>query len=82
LAKLSAGGLARDRQNAAIVAPLEKRWRERDEQHRKRGISDPELAVYRWMLEELRVSLFAQKLGTSMPVSPQRLDKQWAKVRS
>jgi ATP-dependent helicase HrpA len=33
------------------------------------------------MLEELRVSLFAQELGTSVPVSPKRLEKQWAKTR-
>jgi hypothetical protein len=33
------------------------------------------------MLEELRVSLFSQELGTSIPVSPQRLDKQWETVR-
>ena len=33
------------------------------------------------MIEELRVSLFAQELpAQSMPVSPQRLDKQWSKV--
>ena len=31
------------------------------------------------MIEELRVSLFAQELG-SQPVSPQRLDKQWERV--
>lgn len=36
-----------------------------------------ELQTYRWMLEELRVSLFAQTLGTSMPVSVKRLNKQW-----
>jgi ATP-dependent helicase HrpA len=34
-----------------------------------------QLTVYRWMLEELRVSLFAQELGTSIPVSPKKLDK-------
>jgi ATP-dependent helicase HrpA len=82
LARLAGGGLARDRQNAAIVAGFETKLRERQEQHRKRGIVDPELSVFRWWLEELRVSLFAQKLGTSVPVSPQRLEKQWAKVRS
>jgi ATP-dependent helicase HrpA len=32
------------------------------------------------MLEELRVSLFAQQLGTSMPISIKRLDKQWERV--
>jgi ATP-dependent helicase HrpA len=36
---------------------------------------------YRWMLEEYRVSLFAQKLGTAIPVSPKRLEQQWAKVQ-
>ncbi len=34
----------------------------------------------RWSIEEFRVSLFAQKLGTSIPVSSQRLDKQLAKL--
>ena len=38
------------------------------------------LEEYRWMLEEYRVSLFAQQLGTSIKISPQRLNKQWAKV--
>jgi ATP-dependent helicase HrpA len=47
----------------------------------QRSIDDPDLDEYRWMLEEYRVSLFAQTLGTSMKVSPQRLARQWAKVR-
>ncbi len=37
-----------------------------------------ELQVYRWMLEELRVSLFAQTVKTVMPVSTKRLNKQWS----
>lgn len=37
--------------------------------------------TYRWMVEEFRVSLFAQMLGTSLPVSAKRLEKQWEKVR-
>jgi len=32
---------------------------------------------YRWMLEEFRISVFAQELKTAYPVSPKRLDKQW-----
>jgi ATP-dependent helicase HrpA len=44
------------------------------------GSMSPEVAAYRWMLEELRVSLFAQELGTAMPVSAKRLDEAWAKV--
>ena len=45
------------------------------------AIVDPELETLRWMIEEFRVSLFAQKLGTVVKVSPTRLDKQLAKVR-
>ena len=39
--------------------------------------NDPKLAEYRWLLEELRVSLFAQELKTPMPVSAKRLQKIW-----
>ena len=38
-------------------------------------------ADFYWMVEEFKVSLFAQELGTAMPVSPKRLDEQWAKSR-
>ena len=36
---------------------------------------------YRWMLVEFRVSLFAQKMRTRLPVSSKRLEQQWLKVR-
>lgn len=39
--------------------------------------SDPAVANFRWLLEELRVSLFAQQLKTALPVSLQRVAKQW-----
>jgi len=35
---------------------------------------------FRWLLEELRVSLFAQELKTPMPVSVKRLQKVWASI--
>jgi ATP-dependent helicase HrpA len=35
----------------------------------------------RWILEEYRVSLFAQKLAAAIPVSPKRLEQQWGKVQ-
>jgi ATP-dependent helicase HrpA len=35
-----------------------------------------QLDAYRWMVEEYKVSLFAQEVGTAVPVSPQRLDRQ------
>ena len=40
-----------------------------------------EAAQYRWMLEEFRVSLFAQNLGTKQAVSEKRLQEQWRAVR-
>jgi ATP-dependent helicase HrpA len=75
------GGLARDRQNFAVFAPFWESYRERLEQHRQRGVSDPALQQFRWLLEEFRVSLFAQELGTTCPVSAKRLEKHWAQVR-
>ncbi len=48
----------------------------REVSHRK-GVTDERLSDFRWMIEELRVSLFAQKLRTPMPVSVKRLEKVW-----
>ncbi len=56
------------------------RYAKRLEAHDKQGVSDPELELYRWMLEEYRVSFFAQQLGTAVTVSIQRLERQWEKV--
>ena len=45
---------------------------------RRSGVdADPKLLEFRWLLEELRVSLFAQELKTPMPVSVKRLQKVW-----
>ena len=41
-----------------------------------------QLELFRWMIEEFKVSLFAQELGTALPVSPKRLDRQLEVVRS
>lgn len=38
---------------------------------------NPEREAFRWMLEEFRVSLFAQQLKTAYPVSGKRLEKAW-----
>ncbi len=73
--------LGREREFLHTIEPLWSRYaRKRDEQQRQ-GVRDPELVSYRWMLEEFRVSFFAQQLGTAVPVSVQRLDRQWEKVR-
>jgi ATP-dependent helicase HrpA len=66
----------RDAQLAAEVAPLETRYRERVKV--ERGLRPPGEDSFRWLLEELRVSLFAQQLKTRVPVSPRRLADAWA----
>ena len=52
----------------------------RQTKHAQEGKYDEALTLYRWMLEEYRVSLFAQQLGTKIAVSDKRLSKQWALV--
>ncbi|KWA70199.1 ATP-dependent RNA helicase HrpA [Burkholderia ubonensis] len=45
------------------------------------GVADARLAEFRWLLEELRISLFAQELRTPMPVSVKRLHKVWESMQ-
>ncbi|MBB5391719.1 MULTISPECIES: ATP-dependent RNA helicase HrpA [unclassified Herbaspirillum] len=45
------------------------------------GRADPKMTEFRWMLEELRVSLYAQELKTPMPVSVKRLQKVWESMQ-
>jgi ATP-dependent helicase HrpA len=80
--KLPRGGHVRDADLADELGPLWTAYLDRAEEHRARGIVDPSLDRYRWMLEELRVSLFAQELKTAIPVSAQRLARQWEEVRA
>ncbi|WP_122559861.1 ATP-dependent RNA helicase HrpA [Pseudomonas viridiflava] len=74
------GQVQKDRVWSIELAGLWAQYQARADKHRQEGKRDPELAVYRWWMEEYRVSLFAQQLGTKMPVSDKRLSKQWAIV--
>jgi ATP-dependent helicase HrpA len=65
----------RDQRWQAEIAPLESRWRKTVQA--RRGQNDPQLADYFWLLQELRVAIFAQELRTPMPVSVKRLNKVW-----
>jgi ATP-dependent helicase HrpA len=80
LDKLSHGAEQRDQRGMDELTPWLEACRDRAERHQQRGIVDPELVLFRWMLEEFRVSLFAQQLGTIFSISAKRLEKQWAKV--
>ncbi|WBY01928.1 ATP-dependent RNA helicase HrpA [Ramlibacter tataouinensis] len=71
---------ARDTARMADVKPQEQRyWRLVAE---RKGQVDDRMQDFRWLLEELRVSLFAQELRTPQPVSVKRLEKVWAQVNS
>ena len=72
--------LQRDRVWSGELAGYWEQYQARLKKHQQEGKRDPELVAYRWMLEEYRVSLFAQQLGTKMPVSDKRLGKQWMAV--
>jgi ATP-dependent helicase HrpA len=69
---------ARDAARLAELRPLEQRWLRRLAE--LKGSGHGRLDEYRWLLEELRVSLFAQELRTPQPVSVKRLDKVWAQL--
>jgi ATP-dependent helicase HrpA len=68
----------RDGPLLAQLAPLWQAYLQRAEKQRKLGGAAPALEDFRWLLEELRVSLFAQELKTAAPVSVKRLQQQWA----
>ena len=70
---------ARDQQRLAELRPLEQRWLRRLQE--LKGRPDARLEEFRWLLEELRVSLFAQELRTPQPVSVKRLEKVWAQMQ-
>jgi ATP-dependent helicase HrpA len=69
---------ARDASRLAELRPIEQRYvrlvAERKGQH------DARLEEFRWLLEELRVSFFAQELRTPQPVSVKRLEKAWQQI--
>ena len=69
---------ARDAAREADIQELEQMWQEKTDSLVKQGlpVSD-DLAAFKWMIEELRVSLFAQELKTPYPVSVKRLMKEW-----
>jgi ATP-dependent helicase HrpA len=62
----------KDAKKATQLAPL---WETYWQRCAESETPDPKLTEFRWMLEELRVSLFAPELKTAMPVSVQRLQK-------
>lgn len=63
----------KDRALRVQVQPFWERWKARH----KQGTPNSKLREYRWLLEEFRISLFAQELGTAKPASSKRLEAVW-----
>ena len=71
---------ARDAARMAELKPQDQRyWRLVAE---RKGASDARMQEFRWLLEELRVSFFAQELRTPQPVSVKRMEKAWQQLNS
>ncbi|MBS0435291.1 MAG: ATP-dependent RNA helicase HrpA [Proteobacteria bacterium] len=70
---------ARDAQRLAELRPLEQRYLRALAE--RKGQPDARLDEFRWLLEELRISLFAQELRTPQPVSVKRLEKAWDQLQ-
>ena len=71
----------RDARHAQAVAHLWNRYEQRLEVQKKAGKATQALLDFRWLIEELRVSLFAQELKTPFPVSVKRLEKIWSEIK-
>jgi ATP-dependent helicase HrpA len=67
----------RDARLATELAPLLAQWQREQLKQAKSGAPDSQLEQFRWLIEELRVQLFAQELRTPVPVSVKRLTKMW-----
>jgi ATP-dependent helicase HrpA len=71
---------ARDQQLMREMAGIYQQWQERQFLARKKGRTDERLEEIRWMLEELRISLFAQQVKTAYPVSIKRIVRRWKEL--
>ncbi|ABE49480.1 ATP-dependent RNA helicase HrpA [Methylobacillus flagellatus] len=72
------GAIERDTRSGQAVQQIWERWESHVQGLRKANQEVPPAVLdYRWLIEELRVSLFAQELKTPFPVSVKRLDKAW-----
>ena len=79
LEKLSTAA-PRDQQRMQEMEEIQRLWLERDRQALAQGRFDPRLEEIRWLIEELRVSLFAQEIRAALPVSVKRVNRRWEEL--
>jgi ATP-dependent helicase HrpA len=80
LQKMPGSGLARDARNMAEITPLWRGYFELEKRKKELALNETRIVEYRWMVEEMRVSLFAQELRTAVPVSIKRIQELWAEI--
>ena len=66
----------KDRERARQIAPYQEALQKLRARSPQSAAARREMEAFRWMIEEFKVSLFAQELGTAIPISPKRLDQQ------
>jgi ATP-dependent helicase HrpA len=71
----------KDQERARQLAPYQEALRKLEAAQLKSDEARQQLQQFRWMVEEFKVSLFAQELGTAIPISAKRLDQQLEQVR-
>jgi ATP-dependent helicase HrpA len=80
LERLPGGGVVRDEKLMAEFKPWWQLYTGNEQVLLEEGPRRDEFVMFRWMLEEMRVSLFAQDLKTAVPISYKRLADQWERV--
>jgi ATP-dependent helicase HrpA len=72
---------AKDQERLRQLAPYQETLTKLQIQSSKSPEVQRQFEIFRWMIEEFKVSLFAQELGTAVPISPKRLDHQLEIIR-
>jgi ATP-dependent helicase HrpA len=72
--------LERDKQSMLQVDLVWQKYQRSVEKDKKHMRYEKQLDEIRWMIEELRISLFAQETKTKMPISVQRIEKIFSKM--
>jgi len=72
---------SKDRALRVKVQPYWDQYKERAKTLKQQQRQSEALETYRWLIEEYRVSLFAQQLKTAVPVSEKRLNQCWEEVK-
>ncbi len=81
ITRLTNAGLSKDMQGLGIIRPVMERYLDLTRKHALRGIIDPALMEFRWLIEEYRLQIFSQEIKTIVPVSDKRIEQAWAAVK-